>query len=117
MKKLDNLVQDFLAQKKIAIIGVSDKRDTGCNLTYQKFKENGYQVYAVHRIDLVTILLELLVRQVTARIALIRYADNGNLLLCEEVLYEIIEFFHINSPLMKKPEPFGSDLFCVRKQQ
>jgi predicted CoA-binding protein len=48
MKKLDNLVQDFLAQKKIAVVGVSDKRDTGCNLAYQKFKENGYQVYAVN---------------------------------------------------------------------
>ena len=48
MKKLDNLVQDFLAQKKIAIVGVSDKRDTGCNLAYKKFKQNGYQVYAVN---------------------------------------------------------------------
>ena len=48
MKKLDHLVQDFLAQKKIAVVGVSDKRDTGCNLAYKKFKENGYQVYAVN---------------------------------------------------------------------
>ena len=48
MKKLDNLVQDFLAQKKIAVVGVSDKRDTGCNLAYKKLKENGYQVYAVN---------------------------------------------------------------------
>jgi predicted CoA-binding protein len=48
MKKLDNLVQDFLAQKKVAVVGVSDKRDTGCNLAYQKFQENGYQVYAVN---------------------------------------------------------------------
>ena len=48
MKKLDNLVQDFLAQKKIAVVGVSDKRDTGCNLAYKKFNENGYQVYAVN---------------------------------------------------------------------
>jgi len=48
MKKLDNLVQDFLAQKKIAVVGVSDQRDTGCNLAYKKFKENGYQVYAVN---------------------------------------------------------------------
>jgi predicted CoA-binding protein len=48
MKKIDNLVQDFLAQKKIAVVGVSDKRDTGCNLTYRKFKENGYQVYPVN---------------------------------------------------------------------
>ncbi len=48
MKKVDNLVHDFLAQKKIAVVGVSDKRDTGCNLAYNKFKENGYQVYAVN---------------------------------------------------------------------
>ena len=48
MKKLDILVKDFLAQKKIAVVGVSEKRDTGCNLTYKKLKENGYQVYAVN---------------------------------------------------------------------
>ncbi len=48
MAKLDNLVQDFLALKKIAVVGVSDKRETGCNLAYNKFKENGYQVYAVN---------------------------------------------------------------------
>lgn len=48
MKKLDNLVQEFLAQKRIAVVGVSDKRETGCNLAYKKFKENGYQVYAVN---------------------------------------------------------------------
>ena len=50
--KLNELVQDFLAQKKIAVVGVSDKRDTGCNLGYKKFKESGYQVFAVNpRID------------------------------------------------------------------
>jgi len=48
MKKIDDLVQDFLAQKKIAVVGVSDKRETGCNDSYKKFKENGYQVYAVN---------------------------------------------------------------------
>jgi uncharacterized protein len=48
MSKLDSLVQDFLAQKKIAVVGVSDKRDTGCNLAYTKFKDSGYQVYAVN---------------------------------------------------------------------
>jgi len=48
MAKLDNLVKDFLAQKKVAVVGVSDKRETGCNLGYTKFKENGYQVYAVN---------------------------------------------------------------------
>ncbi|MDP1548269.1 MAG: CoA-binding protein [Anaerolineales bacterium] len=48
MSKLDTMVQDFLAQKKIAVVGVSDKRETGCNLVYNKFKENGYQVFAVN---------------------------------------------------------------------
>ena len=48
MSKLDTLVQDFLAQKKIAIVGVSDKRETGCNLGYRKFKDAGYTVYAVN---------------------------------------------------------------------
>ena len=48
MKTIDNLVQVFLAQKTIAIVGVSDRRETGCNQNYKKFKENGYKVYAVN---------------------------------------------------------------------
>ena len=48
MAKIDILVQDFLAQKKIAVVGVSDKRETGCNLGYRKFKEAGYIVSAVN---------------------------------------------------------------------
>lgn len=48
MSKLDTMVQGFLAQKKIAVVGVSDKRETGCNLNYKKFKDAGYQVYAVN---------------------------------------------------------------------
>ncbi len=48
MAKIDPLVQDFLAQKKIAVVGVSDKRETGCNLAYRKFKESGYEVSAVN---------------------------------------------------------------------
>lgn len=48
MSKIDILVQDFLAQKKIAVVGVSDKRETGCNLGYRRFKEAGYTVYAVN---------------------------------------------------------------------
>jgi predicted CoA-binding protein len=52
MAKVDDLVKDFLAQKKIAVVGVSDKRETGCNLSYKNFKGAGYQVYAVNpRID------------------------------------------------------------------
>jgi predicted CoA-binding protein len=48
MSKIDPLVQDFLAQKKITVVGVSDKRETGCNLAYRKFKEMGYAVSAVN---------------------------------------------------------------------
>lgn len=48
MARIDNLVQDFLAQKKIAVVGISDKRETGCNEAYKRFKQNGYQVYAVN---------------------------------------------------------------------
>ena len=48
MAKIDTMVQDFLSQKKIAVVGVSDKRETGCNLNYKKFKDNGYQVFAVN---------------------------------------------------------------------
>lgn len=48
MSKIDPLVQDFLAQKRIAVVGVSDKRETGCNLGYRKFQEAGYVVSAVN---------------------------------------------------------------------
>jgi predicted CoA-binding protein len=48
MAKIDAMVRGFLAQRKIAVVGVSDKRETGCNLAYSKFKENGYTVYAVN---------------------------------------------------------------------
>ncbi len=48
MAKIEELVQTFLAQRSIAVVGVSDKRETGCNLNYKKFKANGYRVYAVN---------------------------------------------------------------------
>ena len=48
MSQVDALVKDFLAQKKIAVVGVSDKRETGCNAGYKRFKEAGYTVYAVN---------------------------------------------------------------------
>lgn len=48
MSKLDTLVQDFFAQKKIAVVGVSDKRESGCNLAYHRFKAAGYTVSAVN---------------------------------------------------------------------
>lgn len=48
MAQIDSLVKDFLAQKSVAIVGVSDRRDTGCNLAYDKFKAEGYKVVAVN---------------------------------------------------------------------
>ncbi len=48
MSTIEDLVQDFLSQKVIAVVGVSDRRETGCNLNYKKFKEGGYKVYAVN---------------------------------------------------------------------
>lgn len=48
MSRIDELVHEFLEQQKIAVVGVSDRRDTGCNLTYRKFKAEGYTVYAVN---------------------------------------------------------------------
>ncbi len=47
MSKIDSMAQDFLVQKKIAVVGVSETRETGCNLNYQKFKDAGYTVYAI----------------------------------------------------------------------
>ncbi len=48
MEKIDALVAEFLAQKKIAVVGVSDRRETGCNLAFRKFKTAGYRVSAVN---------------------------------------------------------------------
>src|SRR5512135_3692285 len=48
MPKLNEMVQDFLAQKKVAVVGVSDKRETGCNDAYKRFKSEGYTVSAVN---------------------------------------------------------------------
>lgn len=48
MSQIQTLVKDFLAQKRIAVVGVSAKRDAGCNLGYRKFKAQGYIVSAVN---------------------------------------------------------------------
>ena len=42
MGDINKMVEDFFALKKIAVVGVSDQRDTGCNLNYKKFKDNGF---------------------------------------------------------------------------
>jgi len=48
MSKIDTLVGEFLDQKKIAVVGVSDRRETGCNSNYRNFKAAGYTVYPVN---------------------------------------------------------------------
>lgn len=48
MAEIDRMTENFLAQKKIAVVGVSATRDTGCNLNYQKFKDAGYTVYGIN---------------------------------------------------------------------
>jgi predicted CoA-binding protein len=48
MARIDDLVKDFLAQKRIAVVGVSNTRETGANRNYRTFKQHGYQVYAVN---------------------------------------------------------------------
>jgi predicted CoA-binding protein len=48
MVNIYELVQIFLSQKSIAVVGVSDNRETGCNQNYKKFRASGYRVYAVN---------------------------------------------------------------------
>ncbi len=48
MPKLDSMVDAFLTQERIAVVGVSDRRDTGCNAAYRRFREAGYQVSPVN---------------------------------------------------------------------
>ena len=48
MQRIDELVGEFLNLKKIAVVGVSDRRDTGCNASYQRFKKAGYTVFAIN---------------------------------------------------------------------
>ena len=48
MARIDDLVNDFLAQKVIAVVGVSNQRETGANRNYRTFKQHGYRVYAVN---------------------------------------------------------------------
>jgi predicted CoA-binding protein len=41
-------VQDFLAQKRIAVCGLSRTKDSGAGAVYLKLRDHGYQVFAVH---------------------------------------------------------------------
>ena len=41
-------VQDFLAQKRIAVSGLSRTKDSGAGAIYLKLRASGYDVFAVH---------------------------------------------------------------------
>ena len=48
MSKVDDLVKDFLSEKVIAVVGVSDRQENAANLSYTNFKAKGYTVYGVN---------------------------------------------------------------------
>lgn len=41
-------VRDFLAQKRIAVCGLSRTKDSGAGAIYLKMRDQGYQVFPVH---------------------------------------------------------------------
>ena len=41
-------VQDFLAQKRIAVCGLSRTKDSGAGAVYLKLRKNGYNVFPIH---------------------------------------------------------------------
>jgi predicted CoA-binding protein len=49
VQTIDEAASAFLANKRVAVTGVSRKsRDHGANYVYKRFKERGYQVFAVN---------------------------------------------------------------------
>ena len=49
MQTINEAASAFLATKRVAVTGVSRKsRDHGANYVYRRFKERGYQVFAVN---------------------------------------------------------------------
>jgi predicted CoA-binding protein len=45
---INSLAKDFLAQKRIAVAGVSRTREDAANLIYRKLRGAGYQVFAIN---------------------------------------------------------------------
>lgn len=48
MSTLKETVSDFLAQKRIAVAGVSRNEDAAANLIYRKLRDTGYQVFPIN---------------------------------------------------------------------
>ncbi len=46
--KFEEAVRDFLAQKRIAVAGVSRSANEAANLIYRKLRDSGYRVFAVN---------------------------------------------------------------------
>ena len=48
MSTFDDKAQEFLAQKRIAVAGVSRKPQETANLIYKKLRETGHEVFAIN---------------------------------------------------------------------
>lgn len=48
MSNFDTLAKDFLAQKRIAVVGVSRGGQDAANLLYKTLRDKGYQVFAIN---------------------------------------------------------------------
>ena len=48
MSELPDLVKDFLAQQRIAVVGVSRSGSGVANMLYQRWKAAGHSVFAVN---------------------------------------------------------------------
>lgn len=48
MSRMNAMVEDFLAQKRIAVAGVSRDANQAANMIYRKLRGAGYQVFALN---------------------------------------------------------------------
>jgi predicted CoA-binding protein len=49
MQKINEAASEFLANHRVAVTGVSrHAKDHGSNIVYKRFRERGYEVYAVN---------------------------------------------------------------------
>lgn len=48
MSELREAVESFLAQKRIAVAGVSRSKNEAANIVYRKLRDSGYQVFPVN---------------------------------------------------------------------
>lgn len=48
MPTLKEAIEDFLAQKRLAVAGVSRSRNEAANIVYRKLRDAGYQVFPVN---------------------------------------------------------------------